>query len=500
MSASVEKEFVFTFRSKNLRSTLTVPVTIPLPTSVSEFVGRVVLAHNLPCFVEHELKELLDEFVTKETAKLHDENAEEVMMKVKNGSVSAQSLIDRWNKAFTQEVKEFARPEEVSNEQVFSEVYHSLIHSPALETLLNLEHTYAMAMDDIIEQRNLDLEHLDNTQRGDMEEALKNVGSSYTDENINQLAQRHFDSNQLISSKWVSELFNYRNHLCNEAREEFIMLVFNYRNRLRNLSTTLPEAEDAERQAHTTRLEESFTIHLGAQMKTTHNLRLVCTDVLDFCRHKPHTVGGVMIPEPQRLQTAMSLYSTSLCGLILLVDNRPNSYTGIKRDFAKVCEQSTDFHFPDLDDQFAVIQQELITANEMRGRRSLEQDADEVSIKSTGSVVSNTSNSSGSQGRPAPAGPVCLETGDWYVTKHSNLSEVHAVFHLVVDGTARSSDISSRHPVILSIRNIIKLCFRYNIDTLTIPLLLTHEMSEVSRGETAHYRGGGGFVLGGGAT
>lgn len=71
-----------------------------------------------------------------------------------------------------------------------------------------------------------------------------------------------------------------------------------------------------------------------------------------------------------------------------------------------------------------------------------------------------------------------LYTGDFYITRHSNLSEVHTVFHLVSDDSVRG-DISSRHPVILSIRNIIKQCFRYDIHTLTIPLLLTHEMTEV---------------------
>ena len=55
---------------------------------------------------------------------------------------------------------EYAKPEAVTNEQVFSEVYHSLIHSPALQTLLNLEHTYAMAVGELIEQRDVDLEHL----------------------------------------------------------------------------------------------------------------------------------------------------------------------------------------------------------------------------------------------------------------------------------------------------------------------------------------------------
>ena len=72
-----------------------------------------------------------------------------------------------------------------------------------------------------------------------------------------------------------------------------------------------------------------------------------------------------------------------------------------------------------------------------------------------------------------------LYTGDFYITRHSNLSEVHAVFHLVSDDSIRG-DISSRHPVILSLRNIIKLCFRYDIMTLTIPLLLSHHMTEVS--------------------
>lgn len=59
-----------------------------------------------------------------------------------------------------------------------------------------------------------------------------------------------------------------------------------------------------------------------------HNLRLVRADVLDFCKHRRHGSGGAKL---RRLQTALSLYSSSLCGLVLLVDNRVNSYSGIKR-------------------------------------------------------------------------------------------------------------------------------------------------------------------------
>ena len=38
-----------------------------------------------------------------------------------------------------------------------------------------------------------------------------------------------------------------------------------------------------------------FIYFLGAQLKTTHNLRLLCTDVLDLCRHKSNKIGLVFV-------------------------------------------------------------------------------------------------------------------------------------------------------------------------------------------------------------
>lgn len=43
------------------------------------------------------------------------------------------------------------------------------------------------------------------------------------------------------------------------------------------------------------RLEESFTIHLGSQMKQMHNVRLLAADVLtDFCQVKLQRDGFVL--------------------------------------------------------------------------------------------------------------------------------------------------------------------------------------------------------------
>jgi hypothetical protein len=55
---------------------------------------------------------------------------------------------------------EHARPEEPSWDGDFADVYHGLIHSPASETLLNLEHNYFVSISELIGQRDVELKKL----------------------------------------------------------------------------------------------------------------------------------------------------------------------------------------------------------------------------------------------------------------------------------------------------------------------------------------------------
>ena len=70
-------------------------------------------------------------------------------------------------------------------------------------------------------------------------------------------------------------------------------------------------------------------------------------------------------------------------------------------------------------------------------------------------------------------------SGDFYITKHSNLAEVHAVFHLVTDDSVAAHTINSRHPIMTGVRNIMLAASRHSVTNLIVPLLLVHEMSEV---------------------
>ena len=74
-----------------------------------------------------------------------------------------------------------------------------------------------------------------------------------------------------------------------------------------------------------------FTTPPGAQKKVMHNVRIIRGHPLNFCKHKRGGLGNVGAgPNPERLQTAMSLYSNKLSALIMMVDSKISSLVGIK--------------------------------------------------------------------------------------------------------------------------------------------------------------------------
>lgn len=52
MPLSLEKEFVYTFASKDTESVLRVPVVIPVSQPAQDLTGRLIFEHNLPCYIE----------------------------------------------------------------------------------------------------------------------------------------------------------------------------------------------------------------------------------------------------------------------------------------------------------------------------------------------------------------------------------------------------------------------------------------------------------------
>ncbi|KAG8177634.1 hypothetical protein JTE90_019661 [Oedothorax gibbosus] len=468
------KELEFKYGSGEKEKSVLLQVEIPVSVSIPE-LGSLLMAQNkIPFYVEKDLLKSLEDFARQETTNYYDTLDDEAVQKLKNASAEEiDELVKKWTNAFKNEQMQFSAAEEPLEQSMFPEMYHRLIHSPALETMLNLEHSYALSVGELVNNRDKALAEMQQRQSDEMERAVPKVGISLTDKDINNMATRHFTETQSITEFWERRISELKETQKREFREWVVKVHEDYQSgtgspgylqRVRALSEAAPVNDDSDWTPQPQRMEESFTIHLGSQLKLMHNLRLLSADVLDLCRHKLNKVGGIVVPQPQRLQTAISLYSNNLSGLVLLVDNRINSYTGIKREFASVCQMSTEFHFEDIEEAVDNIREEALKVGEWRTAQ--------------GDSASQNSKSSGSEHSQTRTNPVTLKTGDFYITRHSNLSEVHVVFHLVTDDTLRMADVNSRHPTILGLRNILRVAHEHDICTVTIPLLLVHEMSE----------------------
>lgn len=185
-----------------------------------------------------------------------------------------------------------------------------------------------------------------------------------------------------------------------------------------------------------------------------------------------------------------------------------------------MCHQSTDFHFPDIAVQLRRVQEFAQLANQEKKESKFtsslsSQSSETVPIRSespindlersltastdappTGPAPSSqpvsqdylsppphthgpgysSSNSSG-RSSPQPEMSVHLEPGDFYITRHSNLSQVHIVMHLATDPAAvLSPALRARHPVMVGLKNCLRAAARHDVHHITLPLLLVHDM------------------------
>ncbi|KAI9361978.1 hypothetical protein BD770DRAFT_360710 [Pilaira anomala] len=181
-------------------------------------------------------------------------------------------------------------------------------------------------------------------------------------------------------------------------------------------------------------LVESFTISMGTtQIKSSHNLRLLVTDEATEVFHPVYDPPREMA---YRAETSTKLYTSHLSAMIVLVELNELEKKGWRqyklgkssnKALFDRCQQSTEFHFSDIEAQLSLI----------------ENDFDR------------------------------LVEGSFFVTKHSNLPSQQVIFHLLIDSSAMTThDLSNRHPVILGLRNILKMTTQYDISSLSIPLLL----------------------------
>ncbi|UJR14533.1 hypothetical protein I4U23_001529 [Adineta vaga] len=455
----------------------TILLDIPNKISISEHTYRLIDQWQLPVFVFPKLQEALRLFFNEQIQIAADEITQLAVEPLIKGQLELQTILDQWFK-LVQEFKAYTHHQErPSDEQIFSNTFQNVLHTGTnYEILLQLEYVYQSEIEDLLKQRDKQLQDLDLKHHREMQEVINEPTNKYPDVFVRNLAQKHMEDKQSVEGRWNSSITAAKDHQKQQFKDRVMQLYeqsfvsnspkMNSRQQAIPSSPLSVMIAVSDTAVNERRLETSYTVQLGAQLKSMYNLRLIRCDMLDYCRLKTTKKDNKILIEPQRLQTLMSLFSNALCGLILLVPKRIRLTTAdIKEEFANVCERSTDFHFPSFEHQLTNIEECLQQANQARLTASANVDSNSLTSKQSDSSLEE---------------PNLCSVGDFYVTRHSNLSEVHVVYHLVVNDSAlrSSSEITSRHAALFGLRNILKECCKHDITTLTLPLLLTHDMTE----------------------
>nr|CAH7748909.1 unnamed protein product [Callosobruchus chinensis] len=431
-------------------------IGIPFEGSVEELAHILMSKHVIAQHFEEDLIEDLSQFVKQKTVEYNDQKAMNLINRAKDNKTNIEEITKKWEKVLKEEVTEYGEQRCASDNELFATAYHKMVHSPALETMLQLEHMYSQTVRQKAKEKNQLIQEMSERQSKEMNSAVDRLEKDMTESQINDLVARHYEDHALLQGKLNSELDTIKEAQRREYRE-WLMQMLEQNQTTSSLPTPnspltpiptesiIPSVNVNNGVVNVPVLEESFTIHLGSQLKQMHNIRILSANVMDLCAVEDNRQSSE--PTPQTLQTALALYSNDLAGLVLMADNKIGSR--MTKEFQDICDRTTEFHFSHLGDQF-----------------------DKISSMAQGYLKRDNKSSNRN------VHSELLQPGDFYVTRHSNLAQVHVIFHMVSDDNLRGTNINSRHPIILGLRNILKTACSNDITSLTIPLLLQYDMTE----------------------
>lgn len=203
-------------RAAKIAHDITFPIS-PL-TTPRELGFQIMRLNNLPPNLEQEVMRKLKEWIDEQNEEIlnfyQDMNrprTHDTPASSPNGYdfVSATNLMSKWSQKLREAANESKKrlspdardPQEQTEEVQFALMYHELLHSgTCTETVINLQNSYTLAINDLIEFRNSQIKKLHERQSHEMEAAVAGLGSSTSEDDINQLSAKHLaDSEKLLS-------------------------------------------------------------------------------------------------------------------------------------------------------------------------------------------------------------------------------------------------------------------------------------------------------------
>lgn len=230
-----------------------------------------------------EILKALRSFIMLENQKFYDETSDFLLNKLQEDeNFDVETIVNDIERRYKDELLQFADRVGPTDEDIFAQSFHRLVHSSSLEEILRKEREYAKVIAQITSQMEAEVEAMNISQQDEMESTVQQLDITTTTEDVNKLLAEQYSIQSYVRKRYESELEAKRGHQRNEYRHwitgqvsELFQMTTPVTTPLGNRSSMFITQQPS--------MEESFTIHLGSQLKHMHNIRILSANINDLC-------------------------------------------------------------------------------------------------------------------------------------------------------------------------------------------------------------------------
>lgn len=124
----------------------------------------------------------LKSFITDQNQKFYDDRDENLLLQAISGELDTERFVKNLERQYRDEVLEFADRIGPTDEEIFAESFHRLIHMPVLPEILHREKSFAAVVSDTAQKMDQGLQMLISQQENEIKNKLQELDVSATSE------------------------------------------------------------------------------------------------------------------------------------------------------------------------------------------------------------------------------------------------------------------------------------------------------------------------------
>lgn len=137
---------------------------------------------------------------------------------MRNNDIYVEDIIRETERHYKEELIQFADRVGPTDEDIFAQSFHRLVHSSSLEEILKKERAYSKIIANMTKEMDKEVETLNNSQQEEMESKINQLDITTTPEDINNLLAQQYSTQSYVRKRYESELEAKIGHQKNEYR------------------------------------------------------------------------------------------------------------------------------------------------------------------------------------------------------------------------------------------------------------------------------------------